>query len=406
MRPPTVRIVGGGAAGFFAAITCAEANPDASVHLYEQSAHFLTKVARSGGGRCNVTHACFDNRLLATRYPRGERALISPLHRFDARSTVDWFEQRGVRLKTESDGRIFPRSDLSATIVDCLLEAARAAGVIMETGITVTAAEHTTSGFSLRVNDTRVPCDRLLLATGGSRVPSGTRIAASFGHQPNPPVPSLFSFDTSEAWVHALAGVSCEAEVSTARLRQSGPLLFTHRGLSGPAILRLSAWGARELAGSDYRFPLTVNFLSGRTEHDASALLKAERERHPGRKIHTSPLASLPARLWQSLCQQVGIPEPTRWTTLTRNHQLSLGNALVRTTLPIHGKSLNKDEFVTCGGISLKETNLKTMESRLQPGLYFAGELLDIDGVTGGFNFQSAWTTGWIAGHSLAAPLP
>ncbi len=405
MNPPTVGIVGGGAAGFFAAITCAEANPAARVHVFEQSSHFLTKVARSGGGRCNVTHACFDTRLLATRYPRGERPLLGPLHRFDARATVDWFERRGVALKTEADGRMFPRSDHSATIVDCLLEAAQAAGIHLQTSAGVSAARWEHGQFHLTVGDDVFPCDRLLLATGGSRVPTGARIAAGFGHRPLPAVPSLFSFDSNTEWVHDLAGVSCEAEAAVpgTRLRQTAPLLFTHRGLSGPAILRVSAWGARELEAMSYRFPVQLNFLPGRNEHAAAELLQSQRDEFPNRKVVTSPVTPLPARLWAQLCANVALPEETRWNALTRAHRTALAAALVRTVIPIQGKSLNKDEFVTCGGIPSEEVNFKTMESRLQPGLHFAGELLDVDGVTGGFNFQAAWTTGHIAGHALAA---
>lgn len=406
-QTPTVGIVGGGAAGFFAAITCAEANPSARVHVFEQTSHFLTKVARSGGGRCNVTHACFDTRLLATRYPRGERPLIAPLHRFDARATVEWFERRGVALKTESDGRMFPQSDHSATIVDCLLHAAQSAGVHLQTSVPVTEARHDHDQFVLTVGDGPFICDRLLLATGGSRVPAGARIAASFGHHPHPAVPSLFSFDTQADWIPPLAGLSCEVEASIpgTRLRQTGPLLFTHRGLSGPAILRLSAWGARELEAKAYQFPLQLNFLPGLTDPAATSLLQAQRDQNPGRKVTNTPVEGLPARLWNQLCVNAGVPDDTRWTTLTRAHRTALTTAIVRTTIPIRGKSLNKDEFVSCGGIPGNEVNFKTMESRLQPGLFFAGELLDVDGVTGGFNFQAAWTTGYIAGQSLAESL-
>ncbi len=407
MKPPTVAIAGGGAAGFFAAITCAESNPRAEVHVFEQSAHYLTKVARSGGGRCNVTHACLDARQLSTRYPRGERPLIGPLHHFGVSDTLEWFTSRGVDLKTESDGRIFPRTNRSETIVELLLGAAEQAGVHLHSRAGILNAKATSSGFEIQTAEGPFECHRLLLATGGSRVPAGARIAAAFGHTPQPPVPSLFTFDVDADWVHELAGVACEAESSIpgTRFRQIGPLLFTHRGLSGPAILKISAWAARELAERDYHFPLNLSFLPGHSVASATAILQAQRERCPGRRVSNAPAADLPARLWESLFAAASIPLDTRWAILSRAHRDDLANRLVSTTVDVSGKSLNKDEFVTCGGVPAKEVDFRTMESRLQPGLYVAGELLDVDGVTGGYNFQAAWTTGWLAGRALAQPL-
>jgi len=407
MTAPTVGIVGGGAAGFFAAVACAEANPEAKVHIFEQSAHFLTKVAKSGGGRCNVTHSCFDSRLLATRFPRGERPLVAAFHRFQAQDTVEWFERRGVRLKTEGDGRMFPESNRSESIVNCLLDAASSAGVVLHSKALVTEVGFDGGQFSCGFPDGVFLCDRFLLATGGSRVASGARIAESFGHHPVPPVPSLFSFDSDALWVPSLAGMSCEVEaaVEGMGLKQSGPMLFTHRGVSGPAILRLSAWGARELEACGYRFSLHVSFLPGATQPEAEALLQRQRDLQPGKLVMNCPLGGLPARLWEQLCRSAEVPSEIRWTTLSRAHREALAASLVRTTIPIVGKSLNKDEFVTCGGIPCNEVTFKTMESLKQPGLFFAGELLDVDGITGGFNFQAAWTTGWIAGHAMAAEL-
>jgi hypothetical protein len=355
-----VTVVGGGAAGFMAAITVAEAG--ATVTLLEKSRQFLAKVKISGGGRCNVTHALFDPREFARRYPRGERELIGPLQRFGARETVEWFESRGVKLKTEADGRMFPVTDDSQTIVDCLIGAARQAGVKLVTG-------QTRTGF---------PEGRLLLATGGYR---GGEV---FGHPIEPPVPSLFTFHV-EGW-RDLAGMTVEAEVSAAGRTERGPVLFTHTGLSGPAILRLSAWRARELQALNYRFPLTVKWLD--VDFDRM------RREHGAKLIANTPL--LPARLWERLAPAA------RWSKLTSAEQRAFQERLTRLELPVTGKSPNKEEFVTCGGVRLREVNFKTMESRLVPGLYFAGELLDIDGITGGFNFQAAWTTGWIAGRALA----
>jgi predicted Rossmann fold flavoprotein len=415
-----IAIIGGGAAGFFAAISCARANPENEISIYERGSEFLTKVRISGGGRCNVTHASFDLRTLSEHYPRGERALISPFHRFSPTDTVAWFEARGVRLKTEPDGRIFPVTDSSHTIIDCLLNEAKAAGVRLfaRTGIEgVTVGAN--GGFDLTVGrhsghpsnggtgavPSHISCNRLLLATGGSRSIAGAQIAHSLGHAIIPPVPSLFSLHVSTSWLRSLPGVSIpdvQVSVSGTKLRERGPLLITHNGVSGPAVLRLSAWGARVLHGLDYNFNLRVNWLPDFTEEAIRAQLQSLRQSNPNRLVTNSPLAPLPARLWEQLALSAGIDREMRWTTLSRVKANALAQVLTHTELEVNGKSLNKDEFVTCGGVSLREINFKTMESRITPGLYFAGELLDLDGVTGGFNFQAAWTTGWIAGHAMA----
>jgi len=407
MSNKQIAIIGGGAAGFFAAIACARANPENQISIYERGSEFLTKVRISGGGRCNVTHAPLDPRILSEHYPRGERALISPFHRFSPTDTVAWFEEHGVRLKTEPDGRMFPVTDSSRTIIDCLLNEAKAAGVRLfaRKGIerARTAGENTFE-LSLNGNET-IECNRLLLATGGSRSIAGAQIAQSLGHTIISPVPSLFSLHVSTTWLHALPGVAIpdtEASVPGTKLRERGPLLITHNGVSGPAILRLSAWGARVLHGLDYNFTLRVNWLPDFTEEAIRAQLQSLRQSNPNRLVTNSPIAPLPARLWEQLALSAGIDRETRWTTLSRAKAHALAQILTHTDLAVNGKSLNKDEFVTCGGVSLREINFKTMESRITPGLYFAGELLDLDGVTGGFNFQAAWTTGWIAGHAMA----
>jgi predicted Rossmann fold flavoprotein len=406
-----IAIIGGGAAGFFAAIACARANPENEVSIFERGSEFLTKVRISGGGRCNVTHACFDPRTLSEHYPRGERALISPLHRFSPADTVAWFEERGVRLKTEPDGRMFPVTDSSWTIIDCLLNEAKAGGVRLFTRTGIDDAR--LGGPSRFVLSSReagtINCDRLLLATGGSRSITGARIAESLGHTISPPVPSLFSLHVSTPWLRVLPGVSVpkvEVSVSAVRLRERGPILITHNGVSGPAVLRLSAWGARVLHDLDYRFALRVNWLPDFTEEALRAHLQSLRQANPNRLVLNSPLAPLPARLWEQLALAAGIDRETRWTTLSRVKAQALARLLTHTELEVNGKSLNKDEFVTCGGVNLREVNFKTMESRVTPHLYFAGELLDLDGVTGGFNFQAAWATGWIAGHAMADRAP
>jgi predicted Rossmann fold flavoprotein len=407
MSSRRVVVVGGGAAGFFAAVTCAQTASGAEVTLLEKGPQFLSKVRISGGGRCNVTHACFDAREFAAHYPRGAQALIGPLKIFQASETVAWFEARGVKLKTERDGRMFPATDSSQTIIDCLLGEAKAAGVklILNCGIEC-ATRRQEGGFVLKLSGGEtLECDRLLLATGGCRVPALGQLAVSLGHTLEPPVPSLFTFHLETPWLRELAGVSVEAveaAVPGTGLRERGPLLLTHWGVSGPVILRLSAWGARELHGLDYRFPLRLNWLPHLGVDALAAQLQSRRAAQPARLVINTPIAPLTARLWERLVRAAGIPGGTRWADLSRAGRHQLVQQLLGTELPVVGKSLNKDEFVTCGGVRLGEVNFKTMESRLCPGLHFAGELLDIDGLTGGFNFQAAWTTGWLAGKAMA----
>jgi predicted flavoprotein YhiN len=426
--------VGGGAAGFFAAITCAEAAPGTEIIVLEKGPQFLSKVRISGGGRCNVTHGCFDAKEFAARFPRGGQALIGPFQRFQARDTVEWFESRGVKLKTEGDGRMFPVSDLSQTIIDCLVNAARKAGVKLVTGRGVEevrrigAVQYFTPHpnplpigwgegedmgalegkgvFELKLSNGEIlECERLLLATGGCRTAAMGRLAESLGHTLEPSVPSLFTFHVEVPWLRDLAGVSVEdveAAVPGTKLRERGPLLVTHWGLSGPVILRLSAWGARELHGLNYKFPLLVNWLPELEEDAVVDELNRRRKEQPARLVVNGPIPPLGARLWEQLVLASGIQRETRWAELSRTAQHGLVQQLRRTEFAVTGKSLNKEEFVTCGGVKLSEVNFKTMESRICPGLHFAGELLDIDGVTGGFNFQAAWTTGWIAGKAMA----
>jgi predicted Rossmann fold flavoprotein len=406
-----IAIVGGGAAGFFAAIAAARANSDqnSKVLLFESSPQFLSKVRISGGGRCNVTHALFDPRMFTTRYPRGERELISPFHRFSAEDTVGWFEARGVRLKREEDGRIFPVTDSSQTIIDCLIKEAKSAGVRLFTRKGVeTARERDQGGFELELTDGgSTTCDRLLLATGGARNAIGAELARSLGHTIEPPVPSLFSLHVAAAWLRSLPGISVnDVELSVGKLRERGPLLITHNGISGPVVLRLSAWGARILHAKNYRFALRVNWLPELNEDELRNEFQSRRQTEPTRRINNSPVGAIPARLWETLVSNAGIFPETAWTSLTRTGTNDLIRQLRATELGVNGKSLNKDEFVTCGGVRLREINFKTMESRITPNLYFAGELLDIDGITGGFNFQAAWTTGWIAGHAMAGVEP
>jgi hypothetical protein len=399
-----VIVVGGGAAGFFSAIAAAERGAD--VTILEKTARVLDKVRISGGGRCNVTHACFEPREFTTRYPRGGRALLSPFSKFSARDTVAWFAARGVELKTESDGRMFPVTDSSQTIVDCLMAAAQQAGVTIRLNCGVESVAKSAEGkFELSVSGgEKIICDKLLLATGGCRAAAAGQLSASLGHSIEPPVPSLFTFQIEMPWLRGLAGVSVDAEVSVPqkKLRERGPLLVTHWGLSGPAVLRTSAWGARELAALDYKFSLLVNWLPETNAEKIITEFQARRGTAGAKLVVNYPLAPLTARLWEQLVLASGVPRDARWSALSRQQWQALAQTLTRTEFQVAGKSLNKDEFVTCGGVKLSEVDFRTLESKVCPGLFFAGELLDIDGITGGFNFQAAWTTGFIAGNSMA----
>ena len=406
MDSQRVIIIGGGAAGFFAAITCAETAPGTAVMILERGAGFLAKVRVSGGGRCNVTHACFDAREFVTRYPRGAQELIGPFQQFGASDTIDWFQQRGVRCYTQPDGCLFPVSNSSQTIIDCLVQAATAAGVELHARCGVERiARRSPAGFDVTLaNGETLHSDRVLLTTGGCRTAAGGQLAVELGHTLEPPVPSLFTFHLETPWLRDLAGIVIESvEVAAAGRRERGTLLVTHTGLSGPVILRLSAWGARTLHDCGYQFPLLINWLPGLGPAELASELESRRQHQPARFVVNTPVAPLPARLWEQLVRAAGVARETRWAALTRAAQHRLTLQLVRTELAVTGKSLNKEEFVTCGGVRLSEVNFRTMESRLCPGLHFAGELLDIDGLTGGFNFQAAWTTGWLAGRGLAA---
>jgi predicted Rossmann fold flavoprotein len=397
-------VVGGGAAGFFSAITCAE-NSEKSVLVLEKTSQLLQKVKISGGGRCNVTHQCFEPRELSRKYPRGEKSLIGPFHRFGAADTVEWFAGRGVTLKTESDGRMFPDTDSSQTIIDALLDAADAAGVGVRTSEGVTSIVKTGDHFEL-VTDVgnRYTAASVLIATGGTRLAAGARLASGLGHELQPATPSLFTFKIEDPRLDGLAGLSvsdAEVSIQQSTLESGGPVLVTHWGLSGPGILKISAWGARELAEREYRFDITVNWLPNT---DPATVVAEKRLSEAKRRLSSrSPFAALPKRLWLRLLTAAEISDTTTWAQLSKPQAGRLLGQLTASTFAVSGKSTNKDEFVTCGGVSLDEINFKTMESKLVPGLYFAGEVIDVDGLTGGYNFQSAWTTGFHAGSDIAA---
>ena len=405
-----VIVIGGGAAGFFGAIACAEANPNLNVTLIEAGRKPLAKVRISGGGRCNVTHHCFDPARLVENYPRGGKALRGAFTRFQPQDTVAWYQKRGVKLKTEADGRMFPVTDNSQTIIDCLMQAAIDAEVDLRTGEGVKSVKHldrnNQSYFQVELKNERIlQCDRLLIATGSN--PLGYRWAKNLGHKIESSVPSLFTFNIKDPRLKDLAGIS----VSNVRVRlgtgknkleQNGALLITHWGLSGPAILKLSAWGARSLHELKYASNLQINWLPKYNEETLKQDFIKVKQTHPKKKIINYCPVKLPKRLWQSLISYAGIKPNKVWSEISKKELNKLVTELVRGQYQIKGKGVFKDEFVTCGGVSLKEVDFKTMESKKCPGLYFAGEVLDIDGVTGGFNFQSAWTTSWIAGRAIA----
>lgn len=402
-------VVGAGAAGLFGAIACAEACPTAKIDILEAGREPLTKVRISGGGRCNVTHACFDPALLVTAYPRGGRALRGPFSRFQPQDTVAWFQRRGVALKTEADGRMFPTTDDSGTIIDCLLGEARRLGIRIHLGQPVRQVSRTSQGFTLTTKAGGAwPCDRLLLATGSS--PAGYALAQALGHDLVAPVPSLFTFNVRDLALHELAGVSVnpvDLKLSLGAekpLKQTGPLLVTHWGLSGPAVLKLSAYGAAELKRQHYRASLEINWLTDLNPAQVRQTLMALKQDQGKRQVAAfSPFPVLPRRLWQYLAQhRANLGTQLNWADLSKAQLQALVTELTRGTYGIAGKGVFKDEFVTCGGIPLPEVDLKTLESRRCPGLYFAGEILNIDGITGGFNFQNAWTTSWLAGQAMA----
>ncbi len=402
-----VAVIGGGAAGFFAAIACAEQNPQRSVHILEGTRRTLTKVRISGGGRCNVTHACFEPRALVKNYPRGHRELLGPFHRFQPEDTVKWFAERGVSLKRELDGRIFPVSDRSETIAGCLEQAAQKAGVQVHLGAIVKRISLESGHFIVSLRERDQKFANVILATGGS--PGGHALAQSLGHQLIPPVPSLFTFNVEDPRLHDQAGISFpHSTISLSTdgsesfaYKQTGPLLITHWGLSGPAVLKLSAWAARELHASSYRANLKINFMADESFATAYAALLRFKDQHPKKMLSSDPALPVPRRYWQQMVHGL-LDSRSKSTLIWADASRDILNALAReicdADFDMTGKGVFKDEFVSAGGVPLNEVDFRTMASLRCPGLYFAGEILDVDGITGGFNFQNAWTTGWTAG--------
>jgi len=399
-------VIGGGAAGFFCAVNAASLNPALQVTIVEKSNKVLGKVKVSGGGRCNVTHACFEISEVAKNYPRGQNFLKKAFHWFYTKDTIEWFEDRGVKLKAEADGRMFPVTDNSQTIIDCLLREADKYNVKVLLHTEIKGLEKTEEGFILHTsNGVPLTSNLLCIACGG--YPKSTHFdwLKQTGHTIEEPVPSLFTFNMPGNSITKLMGVSVEnalVKIAGSKLQQKGPLLITHWGLSGPAILKLSAWGARELAAKAYTFSVTVNWLPQYNEQTLKDELLHIRSAHPSQKIANRNALGLPNRLWLYFLEQCKISEELRWADLPGKQQQQLIQLLISQPFNIAGKTTFKEEFVTCGGIKLIEIEANTMQSKLVPQLFFAGEIMDIDGVTGGFNFQNAWTSGFIAASAIA----
>ena len=396
-------IIGGGAAGFFTAINLVEKNPKLRVAILERGKSVLEKVRISGGGRCNVTHACFIPNDLVKFYPRGERELKGPFHQFCSGDTIEWFEKHGVELKIEEDGRMFPVSDSSQTIIDCFLNATQKLKIDVLTGHSVQELYQGENYWKISTNQDVFSCQKVIMTTGSN--PKIWELLQSLGHSIVPPVPSLFTFNIKDVRIKDLMGVATNAavKVKNSKLNATGPLLITHWGMSGPGILRLSAWGARELAEKKYHFAIQVNWIPGYSFDEIVEELRTIKEENAKKLVTKYAQFNLPKRLWESLTKAATISEETKWADVNKKQLHLLAEQLTNGEFQVNGKSTFKEEFVTAGGIDLKEVNFKTMESKILPNLYFAGEILNIDAITGGFNFQNAWTDGFIAANAIAS---
>jgi len=403
-----ILIIGGGAAGFFTAINAAQLNPDATIAILERGKDVLTKVKISGGGRCNVTHAEFEPKPLTAFYPRGEKELLGPFHSFMTGDTIAWFEERGVPLKIEDDGRMFPVSDSSQSIIDCFASEVNRLEISVLKGHAIKSIRSKENTWEVATSTETFTATQLVVATGSN--PKVWKMLEGLGHRIIPPVPSLFTFNINDVRIKDLPGLSTEAQVTVLaedgslrnELSSEGPLLITHWGMSGPAILKLSAWGARLLEPTKYVFKIQVNWLLDASEEDVVGNLLELKEVNPRQSLQKFPQFELPKRLWRSLLVASEIPTTETWATVTKNQLKKLSQQLVACEFQVKGKSTFKEEFVTAGGLDLKEVNFKNFESRLHPNLFFAGEVLNIDAITGGFNFQNAWTGGYLVAQALS----
>jgi predicted Rossmann fold flavoprotein len=399
-----IAVIGGGAAGFFAALSAKEKNPNVHVKIYEKSDKLLSKVKISGGGRCNVTHACFNNKELSKFYPRGENYLKKAFEQFNTQSTIDWFKKRGVELEALNDNCIFPKSNSSQTIIDCFINEAIKLNVEVLKKHGISEISQKNNGFELKSGDNFFYADKVILTVGGQTKIENFEWIAKLGHEIIPPVPSLFTFNMPKNPICNLMGVVVEktsVKVESTKLIAQGPLLITHWGMSGPAILKLSAWGARILAEKEYDFSILVNWLDNLKDFEVKEIMNSFSRQHADKKVFKINPFQVSKRLWTFICQKSEINEEIKWNNLSLKSLNRLVNNLINDRYQVSGKTTFKEEFVTAGGVSLSQIDVKTMQSKLIPGLFFAGEFLDIDGITGGFNFQAAWTTAWIAGQNV-----
>ncbi len=409
MLQKSLVVIGGGAAGFFCAINAAIANPKLKITLLEKSSKLLSKVKISGGGRCNVTHQCLDIIAMSKHYPRGEKFLKKAFSQFSVKDTIQWFESRGVHLKTEPDGRMFPVSNSSQSIVDCLLSEAAKYKIDIKLNIAVQSITKTENHFTLSTNTANnniLKADYVCVACGGFPKAEMFDWLKQLGHSVENPVPSLFTFNMPKHKITQLMGVSIkdvQIKITGTKLVQTGALLITHWGLSGPVVLRLSAWGARILAEKNWNFSILINYLPEYNEETMQQKLSELQQSIASRQISNKNFFGLPSRFWEYLISEAEIQSETRWADLTAKCKNKLAKLLCAHLLDIKGKTTFKEEFVTAGGVNLSEIDAQTMMSKKQHNLFFAGEILDVDGITGGFNFQNAWTTAWIAAQSMGS---
>lgn len=403
---PHLIVIGGGAAGIFCAVNAARLNKQLKVTVLEKSSKLLSKVKISGGGRCNVTNHISDPDLFSSMYPRGSRFVRKAFYQFSASDTIEWFESRGVQLHAEKDGRMFPTTNNSQTIIDCLMKEANCFGVQFMMNCIVKKISKSEEGWEVYLADERlIKADAVCVASGGGNKADHFQMIQSLGHSIHPPVPSLFTFNLPNHPITTLMGLSVAnvtVKIQSENLKESGPVLITHWGLSGPAVLRLSAWGARLLAEKNYSFTIIVNWLYEAKEEQVRLLFHDLRENSGSKKITASCPYDLPQRLWEYLLTSSEIEPSCRWADLSQKKQNHLIRLLINHEFKVEGKSTFKEEFVTAGGIDLKEIHPSTMESKLYEALYFAGEVMDVDGITGGFNFQHAWTSGFVAASAVA----
>ncbi len=401
MKEYDIIVIGGGAAGFFTAINAAEMDPEAKVVILERGKEVLSKVRISGGGRCNVTHAEFFPNELTKNYPRGEKELRGPFHSFMTGDTISWFEERGIDLKIEDDGRMFPVSDSSETIINCFLSETQRLGIDILKNHSVQDIDRTNVRWKINTSNGDFSSEKLLIASGSN--PKIWKLMEKLGHSIEPAVPSLFTFNIKDERITGLPGISTLAsvQIQNMNLNDEGPLLITHWGISGPAVLKLSAWGARELNAVNYQFQIKINWLPETSAEEILEELKKLKISHARQQTSKYSQFELPKRLWQSLVKASGIEENEVWADLKKEQLMNLEAQLTGGIFEVDGKSTFKEEFVTAGGVNLKEVNFKTFESKLHKNLFFAGEVLNIDAITGGFNFQNAWTGGFIAAKAM-----